>query len=621
MRTQKVFTNLTCNQNCTYCVSREPSDDRRFIAPAAVIGRIDAAIARGAREVVLSGGEPTLRRDLSALVARARAGGADVVLETNATGIDDARARALAASGLALARVNLSGWGAGLDEITRDPGGFDRALAGMAALTRAGVRLEVALALVRRTLPLLEGLPRGLAAALGEGAVRAIFVTTPVTAPDPSELISYDDAIRAIEALDREARSVGIPVQLTAGSGPPPCLLPPRGNMAHVFTLTPGASARDGHVRIPACTRCQIADRCAGLSAEYLARWPVPDARPITEDRARRRLSLVGSVSDQVRRELVSRNLATGGRGAALEHIIRVNFHCNQSCRFCFVSTHLPAPDEVAVREAIREAAEKGARIVLSGGEPTLNPRLAEYVELSAHASRLPVELQTNAILLEDRALVDRLVAAGLQQVFVSLHGSSAEISDVVTGAPGTFARTVIGIDNLAGTNLRLILNFVICEANYRELVPFVRLVAARWPRAWLNISFVAPSTDVVPRDRALVPKYSDAMPHLTAAIALANAERLEIMGFESMCGVPLCLVPIDLARYFTMEEIPEGFDGGEFVRPPACSSCGLNNRCYGLRRGYAELHGTDELRAIPGPDGPSAASVIQHASALGASS
>jgi MoaA/NifB/PqqE/SkfB family radical SAM enzyme len=601
MRTQKVFTNLTCNQNCTYCVSREPSDDRKFIAPAAVIGRIDAALAAGAREVVLSGGEPSLRKDVAALVARARAGGAEgVVLETNATVVDDEKARSLAASGLTLARVNLSGWGPGLDEITRDPGGFDRAVAGMAALNRAGLDLEIAVTLVRRGLPLLAGLPRGLVAALGEGAVRAIFVTTPVTSPDPHELISYDEAIDAIEALDLEARTVGIPVQLRPDSGPPPCLLSPRGNMAHVFTLTKGASARERHVRIPACGQCQIADRCAGFSHEYLARWPVPDARPIMEDRLRRRLSLVGSVQDQVERELVSRSLPSTSGSPYEEHIIRVNFHCNQSCRFCFVSTHLPAPDDPAVRDAIRDAADKGARIVLSGGEPTLNPRLAEYVELASSVSRLPVELQTNAILLENEALVGRLVAAGLQQVFVSLHGSTASVSDAVTGAPGTFDRTVIGIDNLVRTNLRVILNFVICEANYRELVPFVRLVAARWRRAWINISFVAPSTDVVPRDRALIPRYSDALPHLADAIALAKAEELEIMGFESMCGVPLCLVPIDLARYFTMEMIPEGFDGGEFTRPPACSSCALNNRCYGLRRGYAELYGADELRAVP---------------------
>ena len=47
------------------------------------------------------------------------------------------------------------------------------------------------------------------------------------------------------------------------------------------------------------------------------------------------------------------------------EDIIRVQFHCNQSCSFCFVSTHLPAMEDAAVREAIL-AAER--QRLLSGG-------------------------------------------------------------------------------------------------------------------------------------------------------------------------------------------------------------------------------------------------------------
>jgi MoaA/NifB/PqqE/SkfB family radical SAM enzyme len=602
MRSERVFTNMTCNQACTYCTSRAPAEDRRFIARAAVLGRIDAALA-GAREIVLTGGEPTLRSDLAALVAHARAGGAErVVLETNAALLDDARALSLAQAGLAAARVNLSGWGEGLDAVTRDPGGFAKTLAGIGALARAGVAIDVAIALVRSTLPLLRGLPAGLAA-LGEGGrVRTLFVTTPVHAPDPRELLRYEDAVRAILALDVEARAAGIPVRVSPDSGPPPCLLPPKGKTAHLFSMTRGAAPRADHARIDACGSCQIADRCSGIPAAYLARWPAPEARPITEDRLRRRLSLVESVDEQIRRELVTENRATmeDRSGVVEEHIVRVNFHCNQSCRFCFVSTHLPAPEDAAVRAAIEAAGARGARIVLSGGEPTLNPRLAEYVRLAAASSPMPIELQTNAILLDDAALVGRLVEAGVRHVFVSLHGSTAEISDEVTSAPGTFARTVVGVDNLARADVRLILNFVICEANHRDIVPFVRLVGERWGRAWINFSFVAPSTDVVPRDRALIPRYADVLPHLSSAIAEAGARGLRVMGFESMCGVPLCLVPGDLAGYFSLSAIPEGFDGGEFIHPPACQACSLNGRCYGLRRGYAELYGSDELRAVP---------------------
>src|SRR5262245_4826796 len=85
MRTAIVATNLQCNQNCGFCNARRPYDVRGFVDPAAVRARIDAAVREGATEVVLSGGEPSMRRDLAALVAYARRAGADVVvLETNA---------------------------------------------------------------------------------------------------------------------------------------------------------------------------------------------------------------------------------------------------------------------------------------------------------------------------------------------------------------------------------------------------------------------------------------------------------------------------------------------------------------------------------------------------------
>src|SRR6185436_10708657 len=116
---------------------------------------------------------------------------------------------------------------------------------------------------------------------------------------------------------------------------------------------------------------------------------------------------------------------------------------CNQSCHFCFVSTHLPAADRSRIESAIGEAGRAGAAIALSGGEPTLNPHLLDYVRLARRANVRSIELQTNAIRLADPELVRSLADAGVDVAFVSLHGSCAEVSDRVTASPGTFARTV----------------------------------------------------------------------------------------------------------------------------------------------------------------------------------
>src|SRR5437870_2561095 len=153
MHVQRVITNETCNQNCWFCNARRPTEQPEFVARPAVWRRIAEAQAGGAREIVLTGGEPTLRNDVADLVRRAARGGAHVVLESNGALIDDGRAHQLAAAGLGTARVQLVAWGEdAADRITRLPGGFAAALRAIRFLAAAGVTVEVTAPVVPRNL-------------------------------------------------------------------------------------------------------------------------------------------------------------------------------------------------------------------------------------------------------------------------------------------------------------------------------------------------------------------------------------------------------------------------------------------------------------------------------------
>jgi MoaA/NifB/PqqE/SkfB family radical SAM enzyme len=255
--------------------------------------------------------------------------------------------------------------------------------------------------------------------------------------------------------------------------------------------------------------------------------------------------------------------------------------------------------DDASIRAAIEDAGRRGVKITLSGGEPTLHPRVVDYVRLAASVTRYPVQLQSNAIRLNDPTLVSALVDAGLGEAFISLHGTTAELSDAITEAPGTFVRTIIGIDNLHRTTVRLLLNFVICERNMHDLPNMVRLVAERWEGTELTVSFVAPSSDVVPRDRAFIPRYDEALPFVAEAVREGERLGVRVAGFSSMCGIPLCLVPASIEHFFSLEEVPVGFDQGEFVKTSACAECDLRTRCHGLRRGYRDIHGDAEVRPV----------------------
>jgi pyruvate-formate lyase-activating enzyme len=357
------------------------------------------------------------------------------------------------------------------------------------------------------------------------------------------------------------------------------------------------------HVRIALCEGCGASHVCPGpqrgMDADVAAtgrRLPAgAPGIPPTEERR------------QVLQEMRSVILRDAPPGEPQERrVLRINFHCNQACDFCFVSRQLPAPEEELIERELVDAARAGASLAISGGEPTLNARLPEYIARATALGITQLELQTNAVKMSDRPYAAALAAAGLRAAFVSLHGTTAATSDRVTSAPGTFGKTVEGMRNLLREGVLVRANFVVCGYNAAEfpaLPDFVdrELRSVPGARVDVNFSFVAPSSNV-PRDTALVPRFSQVAWALEAALARAEAIGLAVVGFDSQCGVPPCFLPERIRASAFAADLPEqelrAF-AGSFRKSDACASCSLTRRCYGVRAGYAEMYGTDELHPV----------------------
>lgn len=598
MRIAPIITNETCDHRCAFCRVRRPVERPSIAGSQSIRARIDAALAAGAEELVLTGGEPTLRRDLPAIIAYAARRGARTILETNAATLDREAALHLRAAGLDTARVHLPGWGPDVDRITGDRGGFSRTEAALHELLAVGIRVEANLPICRESAPHLLAIPPAIADTGLDIATLWLVVVT--ATPATSSPLSCAEATALIARLHAAATALGIRSQLSPQVHLPPCLFANPHKVAELYALSPGGRDRPDHRRQPACETCTAADRCPGVPLELLAREPDLEVRALPDDRMRRRLSVITGIEAQIERELVTNEIyrRTGGiRQQATT--IRVQFRCNQACSFCFVSTHLPAAAEERVSATIVAAAANGDVVVLSGGEPTLHPKITDFIALARDTGASSIELQTNAVRLASPGFAERLATAGLNLAFVSLHGIVASTSDAITRAPGTFAKTLLGIDALHQTSVALRLNFVACQTNFHELPGYVKMVAERWPRASICISFVGPSTDLVPHSQELIPRYSEVMPAIAQAIALGVALGVEISGFDSMCGIPLCLVPSHLAQFAELATLPENLDRGEFTKSESCRDCALEARCFGLRRRYAALYGDSELRPI----------------------
>jgi pyrroloquinoline quinone biosynthesis protein E len=134
-----------CPLACPYCSNPlELTARARELSTAEWLRVLEEAAALGVLQLHLSGGEPTLRTDLEAIVARARALELYSNLITAGVGVSERRLEALAAAGLDHVQLSVQDVDPeGCDRI----GGFNGALARKLAFARAVRRLGLPLTL------------------------------------------------------------------------------------------------------------------------------------------------------------------------------------------------------------------------------------------------------------------------------------------------------------------------------------------------------------------------------------------------------------------------------------------------------------------------------------------
>lgn len=140
-----------CNLRCVHCYSH--SKDVEYSGELTTEqGKrlIDDLAGFGAPVILFSGGEPTMRPDLSELALHAVSRGMRAVISTNGTLIDDEMAARFKEIGLSYVGVSLDGLRETNDGFRGVPGAFDRALAGIAACKRHGIKVGLRFTINKR---------------------------------------------------------------------------------------------------------------------------------------------------------------------------------------------------------------------------------------------------------------------------------------------------------------------------------------------------------------------------------------------------------------------------------------------------------------------------------------
>ena len=139
---------VRCNLSCPHCLD-DTSVPETGPARRAAIARIIAA--SGIAGADISGGEPLLLRDLPQLAGHLTAAGIAVSITSNGWHLAH-RAAGLAGKVDAI-RVSLDGPEPASHDRLRGPGAFDRAVAGIAASTAAGIPVQIQHVLMSSTTP------------------------------------------------------------------------------------------------------------------------------------------------------------------------------------------------------------------------------------------------------------------------------------------------------------------------------------------------------------------------------------------------------------------------------------------------------------------------------------
>ena len=133
-----------CNLACKHCYSI--SGDVDFpgeLSTAEVFTVMDDLKTFKVPVLILSGGEPLMRRDIFDISARAKAMGFYVGLSTNGTLVDTALADRIGGIGYDYVGISLDGIGATHDRFRRKAGSYAAALGGLRLLRDRGVKVGV----------------------------------------------------------------------------------------------------------------------------------------------------------------------------------------------------------------------------------------------------------------------------------------------------------------------------------------------------------------------------------------------------------------------------------------------------------------------------------------------
>lgn len=307
-----------------------------------------------------------------------------------------------------------------------------------------------------------------------------------------------------------------------------------------------------------------------------------------------------------------------GKRELTKRGVLYVGYACDIDCVFCYY--RFADVKKFKSLRALKKECERfkkfygDSHVDITGGEPTICPRIVELVEYCNKIDLKPTIITHGQNLSKE--LVSSLKQAGIEDFLVSYHGPQAEHNYLV-GKTGGYKAMRAGIQNIIESGLPFRTNTVVTRMNYKSLSTLVGEFLKIKPKV-VNLIMFNPFEEWIKTKRQnFQVKYSQAAPYLMEAISVLVEQKIE----THLRYAPFCLFPGFEAYIMNFPQLP--FDKWEwdtkrghvlkgeydylyyaswesrerYDYPPACRRCSLQLICSGMPKQYNREFGCEELK------------------------
>ena len=283
---------------------------------------------------------------------------------------------------------------------------------------------------------------------------------------------------------------------------------------------------------------------------------------------------------------------------SSLDNYFFVTGKCNSNCVMC------PSPDISRQKggntsvdtliEIAKHIPADAPHLTITGGEPFMvGPDIFRFFEfLREKFECTDFLLLTNGRIFAVDSYVKRFVEKAPKNsiVAIPIHGSTANIHDMITQSNGSFNQSKIGIKKLLKAGIHVELRIVVSRLNKDDIHNIAQLISDELPEVdYVSIMAMEMTGSArVNQDKVWI-SYVDAaqVAEDAALVLIENGIDVKLYNF------PLCIVKNE---YWTLCEKSISPDKVRYAE--TCENCKMKNACGGVFAGTMPME-KEELRAI----------------------